>query len=506
MKTRTGKAFLNMLTSLVEQIVVIVCGLITPRLILTTFGSTYNGVVSSATQFLNMINILTLGITAATRVALYKPLANNDFMAVSRLMKAIKKYMRKIAFGVIIYAAILCVIYPFISQNELSNWQNASLIAIVSIGTFANYFFGINNSTLLQAAQCNYITNLTSIAKTISNTISVAILIWLDCSIYIVKLGSSLVFLMAPAILSLYVKKKFNLTNKCEPDDTGIKGRKATALHSISNAVHDNAPLVILTFFTDAKIISVYTVYYFVVGKIKTLLRVVTSGMEAAFGDMWAKNEIENLKQKFKIYEYILFTFTAVIFSCVGVLILPFVAVYTKGVTDTNYILPVFAVLVTLAEAVYCIRQPYMTLVYATGSFEETKWGALAEAVINIVVSVVMVNIIGINGVVLGVFVANTFRTVQFALFVSKNILKRSIFEVVVRCVWTASITAIVVLGSFVVRSFVSFDTTWFGWISEGIIMFAISATVTVVMSLLFYRNDFLKLAKIALGLFNKNR
>ena len=93
MKSRTQKAFLNMSTSLVAQIVTIVCGLITPRLILTNFGSTYNGVTASATQFLGMLNILTLGITGATRVALYKPLAENDRLGVSRLMKASKIYM-----------------------------------------------------------------------------------------------------------------------------------------------------------------------------------------------------------------------------------------------------------------------------------------------------------------------------------------------------------------------------------------------------------------------------
>ena len=118
MKTRTGKAFLNMTTSLVDQIVTIVCGLIAPRLILMAFGSTYNGVISSATQFLNMINILTLGITAATRVALYKPLANGDTMAVSSIVKATKNYMRKVAVGVIIYAALLCIIYPFVSNKS----------------------------------------------------------------------------------------------------------------------------------------------------------------------------------------------------------------------------------------------------------------------------------------------------------------------------------------------------------------------------------------------------
>ena len=85
---RKRKAFLNMSSSLIYQVVAIICGLITPRLILATFGSTYNGVISSATQFLGMINVLTLGITGSTRVALYKTLANNDTYGTSRLIKA----------------------------------------------------------------------------------------------------------------------------------------------------------------------------------------------------------------------------------------------------------------------------------------------------------------------------------------------------------------------------------------------------------------------------------
>ena len=100
------------------------------------------------------------------------------------------------------------------SHNELTAVQNASLIAVVSIGTFAEYFFGITNRTLLQADQASYISYTSDILQTICNTICVAILIKLNCSIYIVKLGSSLVFLMAPAIVSLYIHKKYsNLSN-----------------------------------------------------------------------------------------------------------------------------------------------------------------------------------------------------------------------------------------------------------------------------------------------------
>lgn len=504
MKTRTGKAFLNMSTSLVDQIVAIVCGLITPRLILATFGSTYNGVVSSATQFLNMINILTLGITAATRVALYKPLADNDTLAVSSIVKATKKYMRKVAVGVVIYAVVLCVVYPFISQSDLTHVECAVLIAIVSIGTFANYFFGISDMTLLQAAQATYITNITNIIKTVANTLCVALLIALDCSIYTVKLGSSIVFFIAPAILSIYVKKRYSITNKCTPDDSGIKGRKATAFHAIANVVHDNVSLVTLTFFADAKVISVYTVYYFVAGKIKSLLNVFTSGMEAAFGDMWAKSEFETLNRNFRTYEYMLFSFTTVIFSCVGVLILPFVAVYTRGVNDVNYIIPSFAVLMTIAEAMYCIRQPYLTLVYSTGSFEETKWGAAIEAIVNIVVSVVMVNFVGICGVVIGTLVANTFRTVQFAYYVSKKILKRSILNILYRFVWVIFTSGVIVILSLLVANNIFFEVSWLGWVLEAAILFAIDVIITLIMSVAFYRNDLISLFKMGLRILKR--
>ncbi len=505
MKSRTGKAFLNMSTSLVDQIVAIICGLITPRLILSTFGSTYNGVVSSATQFLNMINILTLGITAATRVALYKPLADNDTYAVSSIVKATKKYMRKVAVCVVIYAVVLCVVYPFISQNDLTHIQCAALIAIVSLGTFANYFFGISDMTLLQAAQSTYVTNITNIIKTIANTLCVAVLIAFNCSIYTVKFGSSIVFFIAPVILSIYVKKRYSITSKCTFDDSGIKGRKATAFHAIANVIHDNVSLVTLTFFTDAKVISVYTVYYFVIGKIKSLLSVFTSGMEAAFGDMWTKREYDNLNRNFRVYEYMLFSFTTVIFSCVGVLILPFVAVYTIGVTDVNYIIPSFAVLMTIAEAMYCIRQPYLTLVYSTGSFEETKWGAAIEAVINIVVSVVMVKIVGISGVVIGTLVANTFRTVQFALYVSKNILKRSVLDIIYRFIWVLITSGITVILSLLVVGNISFEAPWISWILEAVIVFSISICTTITMSLVAYQKDMKDLIAVGMRML-KNR
>ena len=142
-----------MSSSMLYFAVSIVCGLITPRLIIEYFGSTYNGVISSATQFLQFINILTLGISASTRVALYPALSNHDTMKISRLVHATNLYMRKVGFTLIIYSIVLSLLYPLFSHNDLLYLRNTALILVVSIGVFSEYFFGLTNLTLLQADQ-----------------------------------------------------------------------------------------------------------------------------------------------------------------------------------------------------------------------------------------------------------------------------------------------------------------------------------------------------------------
>ena len=254
--------------------------------------------------------------------------------------------------------------------------------------------------------------------------------------------------------------------------------------------------MVILTIFTDAKVISVYTVYYLVIGKIKNIMQSFTNGLEAAFGNMWAKKEMDAIQRNFRIFEFFMFSFVAIIFSCVGVLIIPFVSEYTKGITDVNYIRYSLAGLITITEAVYCVRQPYLTLVQATGFYKETKNGAMLEALINIVSSIILVQFININGVIVGTLIANTFRTIQYALFISKNVLQRSIFEVVKRTVWLLITTLIIVLFSDFLTPLILLEG-WFGWLVKALITFALSFIVTVVMSFIFYRGDLIQLVSM---------
>lgn len=498
---RAKKAMYNTMASLIYQFVTIICGLITPRLILQAFGSTYNGIISSVTQFLSMISILTLGIAGATRVELYKTLAQEDVLGTSRIIKATKHYMRKVAVAIIFYSGVLMLVYPIISHSNLSHIEIMSLIAILSLGTFTQYFFGTAYQTLLMADQREYVSSLLQAVSTILNTIFTAVLVVAGCSIFVVKLASTTAFALTPIILNFYVHKQYGLTNDCIADTTAIKNRGAVAFHSIANIIHSNVDLFILTLFTDAKIISVYTVYYLVIGKIKSLLQSLTNGLEAAFGNMWAKNEINSVRQNFRAYELAIFSFVSVVFTCIGVLIVPFVTEYTRGITDVNYVRYSFAMVITIAESIYCIRHPYLTLVQATGSYKETKNAALLEAIANVVVSIVLVNIIGMNGVILGTLVANGIRTAHYVWFVSKHILHRDILEVFRRLMWLIFTCTIIVLLSLTTIGFVN-SIGWIGWIIKALATFGISCLISVITNWIFYKDDLLILISVMKRMF----
>ena len=91
---------------------------------------------------------------------------------------------------------------------------------------------------------------------------------------------------------------------------------------------------------------------------------------------------------------FILFSMSIFLYSFNNYLIVPFISVYTKGISDTNYIQPLFAFILVSAHAIYCLRLPYNVAILAGGHFKQTQKCYIIGAVLNIVLSVAVLSII----------------------------------------------------------------------------------------------------------------
>lgn len=498
---RTKKAILNTATALLLELVTVVCGFILPRLILATFGSKYNGITSSITQFLSYIALLKSGIGGVTRASLYKPLHENDVDRISAIVKATERFMRQVAKIFAVFILVLAAAYPFAVSSEFPWLFSFTLVLILGVGTFSQYYFGITYQMLLQADQRQYISSTIQIVTTIANTAVAAALIKMGCSIHVVKLGSAVVFTLNPVFIHHYVRKKYSLRRDVAPDTTAIAQRWDSFAHQIANFVHGNTDVVILTLFSSLTEVSVYAVYALVVSGVKKLVNTLATGMEAAFGNMLAKKEDKLLHKNLELMEFVIFYVAGFCFSCAIVLIVPFVQVYTSGVTDADYIRPAFGVLLCVAELLWCIRIPYQSVVLAAGRFKETRNGAIAEPVINIVISVILVSRFGLIGVAVGTVAAMAFRTVQYAVYMSRNIVKRSGWIFVKKIGITAANTVTAcLLSGLADRSCAGYGD----WIVLAVLRGTVILAVNAVFIAVFERGNFLALIKKLSGVRKK--
>lgn len=501
---RTKKALLTSFSSILLQLVTVVSGFVLPRMIISAFGSEVNGAVSSITQFLGYISLFEAGVGGVTRAALYKPIANKNYTEISGIANATQSFFRKLAYFFIVYVLILSILFKYISSTALSICFTATLVIIIAISTFIQYYFGMTYSIILQSDQCGYISNFIQIITVIVATIFSILLIKLGCGIHLVKLTCTGIYVFRPLCLRLIVKKKYNLDKKVPLNNDALKQRWNGLGQHIAYFIHNNVDIMVLTIFLGLKYVSVYNVYYMIVNGIRTLVVSLSGGSEAAFGDMIAKNEKTVLDTRFRMIETLSSCVIVVFFTTTAIMLLDFIKLYTKGITDTNYIIPVFGILLVISEALHSVKQYYQVLVVAAGRYKETQIGAFVEAGLNILLSVVFVNFWGISGVVIATIIATFFRLIDYVIYLRKDIINRKISVFVKRFIVTF-ISAISVILACVFIPFFPINN-YLAWVMKAFMVFIISTIITFLYNFIFYKNEIKRIFSNIKSIFCKKK
>lgn len=485
---RSKKAVLNTIAGLAYELVAVICGFILPRLILSGFGSSYNGITSSITQFLGYVSLLRAGIGGVTRAALYKPLADGDTYRISAIVNATNKFLKKVAFIFIGSLLIFAAVYPVFVRDDFEWLFTATLVLILGISTFAQYYFGLTFQLLLHADQRQCVTSLVQIITTILNTVIAAVLIFFGASIHMVKLGSAIVFSLNPIIINMYARRKYKIDKTVPADDDALAERWDCFGLQVANFVNSNTDMLVLTIFTNVYEVSVYTVYYMVTNGIRKLLLTFVNGIGSAFGNMFAKNEEDAIRRNLLLYEQITFAVSNFLFSVTGIMILSFVNIYVEGVDDVNYIRPAFAYVLIAATLFGSYRIPYQSMVEVTGRFKDTRNGAFFEAAMNIVISVILVHRFGLIGVAVGTLFATVFRTFQYALYMSGHLISRSLWPLIKRLLLSALSIGLTVVLAGLLR--LTQPDSYLMWAIQAVGIALIAGAVTLAFELVFYRSD----------------
>lgn len=491
---RKTKLLYNTLSSLLYQIITIICGFILPRIILQYYGSEVNGLVNSITQFLQVIAFLDLGVGAVVQTALYKPLADKDCDQISKIYKSASKFFKNIARILIVYMIILIIFYPIVVNKSFDFYYTATLIIAMGISYFAQYYFGVVNRLLLIADQNGYIQYNIQIVTLIINTIACVILIKMNVSIQIVKLTTSIIYLARPLLFKYYVDKKYSINKNIIYNVEPINQKWNGVAQHVAAVVIDGTDSIVLTIFSTLTNVSIYGVYNLVIMGVKQLFMSLTNGIQSLIGELWAKQEMDTLYDFFSKIEWIIHMGTIYLFGCTACLIVPFIEVYTYGINDANYIQKSFAILLVIANGIHCLRIPYVVMILAAGHYKQTQSNYLITAFVNIIVSILLVIKYGLIGVAIGTLVSMLYQTIWMANYVSQKIIKNSRNNFIKLFVTDIMIFIIILFLNSLVKMK---NITYMAWILMAVKVAIISAFIMIIINLFFYH-------KKLFDLFNK--
>lgn len=476
---RSKNAVLNIASSQLLQLVTAISGLVISRLILQTFGSSVNGLIASITQFLSYVSLLEAGVGGVIRAELFRPLAEHNNEKISEIVKAAQLFFRRIAWIFSIYILIVAVAYPFVVRGSFSWGYVFTLVIIIGISTLLEYLFCQSYINLLSADQKVWIISLLNSAIVILNIIVLYIAINLGIGIHGVKICGIIVYSIKPIFYTIYVKRHYQLVKTSAVFHIDQKWNGM--IHNLAQFIHNNTDIALITLLINVSEVSVYSVYYAVTSGIERIITSVSVGCAAGIGDVIARNEKKQLENVTDLFEFIQGSIATILFSVTGAMIVPFVRLYTEGITDINYIRPVFAYILVLAELLFCIRSIYSTIILNAGHYRQTQINAITEAAVNIVVSLLFIKKFGITGVAIGTLAGMFVRTVMDVLYLSKNIVHRQV-KFFIKFMVTN--TLIFVFTSLISNLLPVQVTDWISWIYKA----ALSAFVTVLVAFVIYK------------------
>ena len=418
--------YLNLIVSFITQLITLLLGMIVPRLVLITWGSEYNGLLSSVTNILRYLSLLEAGFNTSTLQALYKAIAKEDEEQISIIVCTSQKYYHKIS---LIYALIVCIIaflYPLLITSEIPYWEIVLIIIFQGAVGVINFAFRASYQQLLNAEGKYYFISLVTLLTTILSYVVKIISVLVFNSVIIMQALSVVVIIFQVSIYTVYFNKRYKWINKnVEPNPILLENRKYYFTQQIAGLVFNSTDTFLLSIFCGLKVASVYAVYNLVYSALHTFISIIRNSTNFVLGQSYHQDKNKFYKIYY-VYSSMQATIGGILSSVSIIMIIDFIHLYTRGIYDIDYIDFLAAFLFSFNLILECSRGASLAAANIAGKAPETTSHYIAEAAINLISSLILVNIIGMKGVLLGTSIAGLYRTTDSVIYTNNKVLGKS--------------------------------------------------------------------------------
>ncbi len=389
------------------------------------------GVNSLYTNILSILSMAELGIGTALNFALYKPVAEDDTEKIKSYMQMYRKAYTVIA---LVVAGIGLSLTPFLrflikDPGTVTVREMTVYYLIFLFNTVSTYFVSYKYS-LCNAQQRNYIqTNINTLTKLTVSFLQILVIV-LTGNFLLYLLTDMLVQLLQKVFVSRYLDRLYPYLRDKDVrpltrEESGEVWRKTRALvlHKVGDVARLQTDSLIISSFIAVAVSGMVDNYNLVINAVTNFVNIIFNSVISSFGNLIATETRERQYELFGVYRF--FASWVYGFAVTGfyVLLTPLIRLWLGDA----WVLPSGAVTLLLMDLYFkgdrIVLSNYKT---AAGVFEQDKYLALLQGAVNLVLSVWLVQRIGLAGIYVGTVLSGLIANVTKPVIIYRVCFDRS--------------------------------------------------------------------------------
>jgi O-antigen/teichoic acid export membrane protein len=425
---RVKLTIINSTFNIVSQIIQLSLSFIIRNLFIKYIGIEFLGLSSLFSNILSALNLADLGVGAAITFYLYRPMAEKDIKKIKGLMIFYKKTYYVIGTIIIVAGVILLPFIQILIKDQALDLPYIRILFLIQLAGTASTYFLAYKRTLLFVDQKNYIASIVDSSMNIMMMVVrvVALIYFKSYVIYLIViliqniLGNVIITIICGRLYPYLVNEQFT----AEPVNRKVifKDLRNIVIEKVVGYIHYSTDNIIISKFIGLASAGFLANYTLITVTVQTFIVQITSAAQASFGNYinsgYKESDVYIVFKRLTFLCYFCTSFSIVSFLT---LIQPFINLWL----GEKYILPYYIIVVLcMTFFISLLRIPLMQMISIYGLFKEMKHVAILAAIVNLSISIVLIQQIGIVGTLVGTMLSEAIYWIGQTYYVLRKRLK----------------------------------------------------------------------------------
>ena len=408
----------NILFGYVGQFATALVSFVLRKIFILYLADNLLGINSTYTNVLSILSMAELGIGTALNYALYAPVARGDIEKIKSYMQMYRKAYLAIGGVVAVIGTCLAPFLRYLVKNPGVSVRELELYYFIFLFNTVSTYFVAYKYSLCNAEQRNYIqTNINTITKLVVSGLQIVMLI-LTKNFVLYLLTDAVVQLVQKIFVSHYLDRRYPYLKEknvqpLSKEESGEIWRKTRALvlHKVGDVARLQTDALIISAFIEVSVAGLVDNYILVINTVTNFVGIIFNSLISGFGNLIATESKERQYSMFGVYRF--FASWIYGFAVTGffVLLTPLIRLFFGD----RWVLPQGALILILIDLYFkgdrIVLSNFKT---AAGVFEEDKYLAIIQGIVNLILSIHRAEVrrIGLAGIYVGTVVSGLIANV----------------------------------------------------------------------------------------------